>query len=97
MHSFISPKYFCLYTKQLRNGISILFKYNGGYIRWEISTDQEAAVLEAISIANLEKCIKLFVQNVRKNAKCHSNLQKANQFSAENVSQKENQQDIKLS
>jgi hypothetical protein len=71
--------------------------YNGGYIPWEISTDQEAADSEAISTADLEKCIRLFVQNARKNAKYHSNLQKANLFSAENVTLKENQQDINLS
>jgi hypothetical protein len=54
--------------------------------------DQEA-ISEAISAVNLERCTKLFVLNVRKIAKFHSNLQKANQFSAENVTLKENQQD----
>jgi hypothetical protein len=48
-------------------------------------TDQEVADLEAILALNHEKCIKQFVLNVRKNAKYHSNLQKANQFTAKNV------------
>lgn len=35
------------------------------------------------------KCIKLFVLNADKNVKFHSNLQKANQFTVENVIERE--------
>jgi hypothetical protein len=47
----------------------------------------EAEVSEVIvaavdSTIDLEKCIQLFVMNARRNAKFHSNRQKANQFIA---------------
>jgi len=37
------------------------------------------------------------VQNVSKNAKCHSNLMKVDQYTVEHVSQKEDPKDIRLS
>ena len=65
--------------------------------------DQDKAVIETTLIVNLEKCIKLFVLNARKNVKCHSNqakTQKENQdlFFAENalLNNQKNQEDINL-
>lgn len=48
----------------------------------------EAAVEAASGNAEtsvLEKCTKPLAMNVRKNAKCHSNLQKASRFIAKNA------------
>jgi len=62
--------------------------------------DQEdKAALEITLTVNLEKCIKLFAQNARKNAKCLSNQAKIlrenqDQFSAKNVMQRKSQEDI---
>jgi hypothetical protein len=49
--------------------------------------DSEETLLAAIvadseKVLNREKCIKQFVLNARKNAKCLSNQQKANQYIA---------------
>jgi hypothetical protein len=44
-----------------------------------VAADEKAALDE---ILDHVKCIKQLVLNVRKNARCHSNLQKASQFTA---------------
>ena len=55
----------------------------GGKAKWEILTEAQEETLAA-----LEKCIKQPVQNAVKNAKFHSNQQKADQFIAGNVIRK---------
>lgn len=55
----------------------------------------EAADSEEASMMDQEKCIKLFAQNVSKNVKFRSNLQKASQFIAGIVFKNINQQDSK--
>jgi hypothetical protein len=58
----------------------------------QAAASTEAAVVDLeISIVDLEKCIRQFALNVSKNVKFHSNLQKASQFIAKNVSLKESQ------
>jgi len=63
-------------------------KLYGGHETWENLTDQEAADLDEVLMKAQEKCTKLFVLNVRRNAKFHSNLQKASQFIAKTVMRK---------
>ena len=55
----------------------------------------EAADSEEALMMDQGKCIKQFAQNVRKNAKFHSNLQKASQFIVEIVFKNINQLDSK--
>ena len=77
----------------------LLYIQGGQFTQWEdLTTGQEdltAAVSEETtleaSMMGQEKCIKQFALNVSKNAKFHSNLQKASQFIVKNVSLKENQ------
>ena len=66
-----------------------MFTDGGIHTKWDltIADHHEEKVLEAL-VANLEKCTRQFVLNVRKNAKFLSNQQKANQFSAEIVTLK---------
>jgi hypothetical protein len=69
----------------------------GGIISWEdLMTDQEVAVLigdpEEI-LADLEKCTKQYVLNVRKTVKFLSSQQKASQFTAKIAIIKEIQED----
>jgi hypothetical protein len=46
---------------------------------------EETSEIGAKEILAIEKCTKLLAQNVEKNAKFHSNLQKANQFFAKSA------------
>ena len=64
----------------------------------EVAADSaEAADLEeTTSILDQEKCIKQFAQNVSKNVKFRSSLQKVSQFIAETVFRKENQHLIRF-
>jgi hypothetical protein len=75
--------------EKLKNSPKLLPAY-GRKKLWEIlnteeTIDQEIAVLE---VTDREKCMMLFVMNVKRNVKCHSNLQKASQFIVKNVSLK---------
>jgi hypothetical protein len=56
----------------------------------------EAADLKEASMMDQEKCIKQFAQNVSKNVKFRSSLQKVSQFIAETVFRKENQHLIRF-
>jgi hypothetical protein len=50
--------------------------------KWETLTEVQVDL-------DLEKCIKQLVLNAAKNVKFHSNPEKASQFTAENVIEKE--------
>ena len=45
-----------------------------------MAAEEVSAATETDLIEDLEKCIKLFAQNVSKNVKYHSSLQKASLF-----------------
>jgi hypothetical protein len=70
-----------------------LNKY-GGINRWDLMMGLDQVVLKTILIVDLEKCIRLFAQNARKTAKCHSNLHQASRFYAKNVMQRKSQEDF---
>jgi len=75
-----------------------LINIYGGNIQWEdLTTTEEIDPVDLIvdltgdseAIQVQEKCTRLFALNANKNVKFHSNLQKANQFIAKNVLERE--------
>lgn len=55
-----------------------------------------AVVLEITEVSAIEKCTRQHVLNASKNAKFRSNLQKANQSTARNVSEIKNHEGFRL-